>query len=186
MNAVKRYKNIILAGNKVTLRKIKKSDLKSCIKWFSDPEVVKFLSTSVKNITEEQELEWFNFIKDSENDFVFAIISKNDGVYIGNCGLHKIDWNEKNCEFGIFIGNKDYWNKGYGTDALKSLMNFVFCDLKLQKIKLLVYEYNCRAKKVYDNCGFILVDTLKKHHLYNNIYWDTFVMECNYLHARND
>ena len=170
---------MLLAGSKVNLRKIKKSDLKPCIKWFSDPEVVKFLSSTVKNISEEQEMEWFNFVKDSESDIVFAIISKNDGVYIGNCGLHKIDWNEKTCEFGIFIGNKNYWNKGYGTDALKTIMEFVFLDLKLKKIKLLVYEYNHRAKKVYENCGFIQVDTLKKCHLYNNMYWDTFVMECN-------
>jgi len=179
MEKIKYFRNPALKGEKVSMRKIEKKDLVSCIKWFRDPEVVKFLSNSIKNITEETELDWFNFIESSDHDLVFAIISICDGEYIGNCGLHKIDWNEKVCEFGMFIGNKDYWNRGYGTDALKTIIDFAFRKLGLQTIKLLVYEYNHRAMKVYKNCGFVLVDTLKKHHLYNDIYWDTFVMEKN-------
>lgn len=179
MGKIELYKNTLLNGTMVSLRKIRKNDLKSCIKWFRDPDVAKFLSNSVKNMTEERELEWFNFINSSGCDIVFAIISKCDGQYIGNCGLHKIDWKEKRCEFGIFIGNKEYWNKGYGTDTLKTVIDFAFFSLGLEKIKLLVYEYNHRAIKVYENCGFAPVNKLKNYHLYNNIYWDTYVMEKN-------
>jgi RimJ/RimL family protein N-acetyltransferase len=179
MEKTRHFRNFTLKGGKVSMRKIEKKDLALCIKWFRDPEVVKFLSNSIKNITEDMELDWFNFIESSDNDLVFAIISGCDGKYIGNCGLHKIDWNEKTCEFGMFIGDKDYWNRGYGTDALKTIIDFAFGELGLQTIKLLVYEYNHRAMKVYENCGFVLVDTIKKHHLYNDMYWDTFVMEKN-------
>lgn len=177
MNSIENLKNKRITEEKIVLRRIRKSDLAACIRWLSDQEVTKFLSDSVKNVTEEQELEWFNFIDSSVNDMVFALISRKDRAHIGNCGLHKIDWQQKTCEFGIFIGEKDYWNKNYGTVATKAIAGFVFKKLKFDKIKLLVYEYNHRAIKVYKTCGFVIVEVLKKNHFYNNIYWDTFVME---------
>ena len=177
MNGIENPKNKRIIGEKITLRKIRKTDLSACVRWLSDPEVTKFLSDSVKNVTDRQELEWFNFIDSSSNDMVFALVAKKDCKYIGNCGLHKIDWQQKTCELGIFIGEKSFWNKGYGTDATRAIANFVFKNLKLDKIRLLVYEYNDRAIKVYQGCGFVIEDVLKKDHLYNNIYWDTYVME---------
>ena len=177
MNSVGNLRNKRITDKKITLRKIRKGDLATCVRWLSDPEVTKFLSDSVKNVTDEQELEWFNFIDSSANDMVFALIAKKDRVYIGNCGLHKIDWQQRTCEFGIFIGEQSYWNRGYGTDATRAIVDFVFKNLKLEKIRLLVYEYNPRAIKVYKSCGFVIEDVLKKDHLYNNIYWDTYVME---------
>ncbi len=177
MDNIKDLKNKKIINEKITLRKIRKSDLSACVRWLSDPEVTKFLSDSVKNVTDEQELEWFNFIASSANDMVFAIIANRDRAHIGNCGLHKIDWQQKTCEFGIFIGEKSYWNKTYGTEATRAIVDFVCKNLKFEKIRLMVYEYNHRAIKVYESCGFISEDILKKDHFYNNIYWDTFVME---------
>jgi RimJ/RimL family protein N-acetyltransferase len=177
MESVEDLKNKKITEEKIVLRRIRKSDLAACVRWLSDSEVTKFLSDSVKNVTEEQELEWFNFIDSSVNDMVFALIARKDRAYIGNCGLHKIDWQQKTCEFGIFIGDKSYWNKNYGTFATKAIAGFVFKKLKFDKIRLLVYEYNHRAIKVYKSCGFVIEDILKKNHLYNNIYWDTYVME---------
>jgi RimJ/RimL family protein N-acetyltransferase len=176
MDSVENLKNKRITEEKIVLRRIRKSDLAACVRWLSDPEVTKFLSDSVKNVTEEQELEWFNFIDSSVNDMVFALIARKDRTHIGNCGLHKIDWQQKTCEFGIFIGEKGYWNKSYGTIATKAIAGFVFKKLKFDKISLLVYEYNHRAIKVYKTCGFVIEDVLKKNHLYNNIQWDTYVM----------
>ena len=177
MNSIENLKNKRITGERIYLRKIRKSDLPACVRWLSDPDVTKFLSDSVKDVTGEQELEWFNFIYSSPNDMVFAVVAKKDRIYIGNCGLHKIDWQQKTCEFGIFIGEQSYWDKGYGTEATRAIIDFVFKNLKLEKIRLLVYEYNPRAIKVYRDCGFVIEDVLKKDHLYNNIYWDTYAME---------
>jgi RimJ/RimL family protein N-acetyltransferase len=177
LNSLKNYKNKVIAGKKILLRKLKKGDLKYCIVWLRDPEVNKFLSHGLKDVTEDQELEWYDFISNSVNDLVFAIISKTNKKYIGNCGLHKINFDDKSCEFGIVIGEKNYWNKGFGSDAIKTLTQFAIYDLKLDKIKLNVYEYNHRAIKVYKNCGFLMVDKLKNHHFYSDRYWDTYIME---------
>jgi len=177
MNSIKKYRNKKIIGETIILREIRKTDLPFCIEWLKDPEVTKFLSNSVKNATEEEEFQWFKIVKKSKNDIVFSIIATGTNMYIGNCGLHKISWPEKTCEMGIFIGDRNYWNKGFGTSAIKLLLDFAIKTAGIEKIKLLVYEYNLRAKKVYEKCGFTVVEILKDHHLFDGKYWDTYVME---------
>jgi len=177
LNHLKNYKNKIISGKKTILRRLKKSDLNNCVFWLKDPEVNKFLSQGLKDITKEQEVEWYNYIVNSSCDLVFAILVNNGKKYIGNCGLHKINFDERSCEFGIFIGEKNYWNRGLGSDAIKTLIQFAIEELKLNKLKLNVYEYNHRAIKVYKNCGFFTVDILKNQQNYDGKYWDTYVME---------
>ena len=103
MNSIKKYRNKKIIGETIILREIRKADLPFCIEWLKDPEVTKFLSNSVKNVTEEEEFKWFKTVKKSKNDIVFSIIATGANKYIGNCGLHKIRWPEKTCEMGIFI-----------------------------------------------------------------------------------
>ncbi|MEA2016556.1 MAG: GNAT family protein [Actinomycetota bacterium] len=166
-----------IAGKKTVLRLIKKMDLKKSLMWLKDTSVNMYLSHNFRDYTEEQELKWFDFINKSNNDIVFAIEDKNNNLYIGNCALHKIQWDKKTCELGIFIGEKDYWNKGYGSDAVKSISKFAFNRLNLKKIVLDVYRYNRRAIKVYKKCGFMLTKIERKNHFYDGKYWDTLLME---------
>ena len=72
-----------------------------------------------------------------------------------------------------------YWNKGYGLDAINSLIDFAFNKLNLRCIELNVYKYNHRAIKLYKKCGFKEKKVLKKNHFYDGKYWDTFVMDIN-------
>jgi len=177
MQDFKNYKSKIIHGEKIILRPLLAKDLVSCLKWLKDPEVNKYLKQNYDNLTIEQELQWLDFIQKSNNDIVFAIIIENNKKYIGNCGLHKINWLEKNCEFGIVLGEKICWNKGYGSDATRATLKFAIEDLMLSRVKLHVFEYNIRAKKVYENCGFKFIKTLKNKHFYDNRYWDIYEME---------
>ena len=167
----------ILPGGRVTLRPLEKGDLDKSLEWLTDPMVNKYLSHNFRDLTVQQEEQWFNYIKGSSQDMVFAILEKSSDKHIGNCALHKIDHRHKTCELGIVIGEKDYWDRGYGTDAVKALIGFATHDMKLSKVWLNVYTYNRRAIKVYENCGFELVRVLKRNHLYNGKYWDTLIME---------
>ncbi len=166
-----------ISGKKIILRKLERCDLEISITWLKDPTVNKFLSHNFKELTIDEELQWFNSIQLSNRDMVFAIIVKDKNKYIGNCSLHRIDWVSKTCELGIVIGNKEYWNKGYGSDVINSITGFVLNKLNLANIHLNVYEYNNRAIKAYKKCGFKLIKILKENHLYDNKYWDTYVME---------
>lgn len=166
-----------ISGKKTLLRVLRKKDLGKSLIWLKDPSVNMFLSHSFDDYTEEQEIKWFEFVQNSNNDVVFAIEDINTNLYIGNCALHKIDWENKNCEMGIVIGEKDYWNHGYGSDTVRSIINFALFDLNLKSIKLEVYRYNRRAINVYKKYGFKLIKIEKKSHFYNGKYWDTYIME---------
>jgi len=166
-----------ISGLKINLRTLEEKDLQKSLIWLKDPSVNMYLSHNFRDYTEEQEIKWFNFIQTSNNDIVFAIEDKTTNQYIGNCALHKIDWDEKSCELGIFIGENDFWNRGYGSEAVRCTIKFAFQKLSLKSIRLDVYKYNRRAIKVYKKCGFRLVKIERKNHFYNGKYWDTLIME---------
>lgn len=178
---IKQYLNYYpeedIVGEKTILRKLSEKDLEKSLVWFRDSAVNKFLSHNFCDFTKEQEIQWFRFIQNSKRDLLFSINTKDEHLHIGNCGLHKINWVRKSCELGIVIGEKNCWNKGYGTDAIKSMVNFAFNKLNLLKIQLNVYEYNFRAIKSYKKSGFKIVKVLRKNHFYNGNYWDTLIME---------
>jgi RimJ/RimL family protein N-acetyltransferase len=66
----------------------------------------------------------------------------------------EIDHLNQTAEVGIFIGNKNYWDKGYGTEALILLLDYGFKALNLHNILLKVYAYNTRAIETYEKVGF--------------------------------
>ncbi|GAG67205.1 unnamed protein product, partial [marine sediment metagenome] len=93
-----------------------------------------------------------------------------------NIGLHRINWRDKNCMLGIFIGDIEDWNKGHGTDAIKTILKYAVDKLSLHKINLHVYEYNPRAIRTYEKCGFKKEGLLREGHYYNGKYWNVIVM----------
>jgi len=171
------YHGKIMEGKKTLLRSLEKDDLRRSLAWLTDPIINKYLSQNFKDLTEDQEEKWFNYVQDSEQDIVFAILQKDTGLHIGNCGLNRIDHQNGTCELGIVIGKKDYWNRGFGSDAVDTLVKFALYDLNIPSVRLNVYNYNHRAIKAYKKCGFKLLKILKRDHLYDGKYWDTLVME---------
>jgi RimJ/RimL family protein N-acetyltransferase len=170
-------KKIRLAEGKILIRPLKKDDLPQTIIWLKDPEINKFLTSSFDDLDLKKEFDWLNEMNNSLIDFVFAAEDKINKRYIGNCALHKVDWEKRTCEFGIVIGDKEYWGKKFGTDIINGIIKIAFKKLKLIKIKLFVYEYNERAINAYKKCGFEVKEILKGDHLFGNHYWDTIVME---------
>jgi len=170
-------KKIKLSEGKILIRPLKKNDLTRTIVWLKDPQVNKFLAATFEDLDLKKELDWLSEMNNSLIDFIFAIEDKKNKRYIGNCGLHKVSWENKTCEFGIMIGEKEYWGKAFGTDTIKGIIKIAFRKLNLLKIKLFVYEYNERAINAYKKCGFEVKEILKDDHLYGDRHWDTFVME---------
>jgi len=165
---------MILKGKKVILRPIKLSDAERFVKWFNDPQFNKFMSQ--RAVTLQKEREWIKSLsKRKKTDLALAIETK-EGVHIGSTGLHQINKENKNATLGIMIGEKSYWNKGYGSDASKTLLDYGFNKLKLHRIELDVYEYNPRAIKVYKRLGFKQEGIKREHNLYKGNYYDTLHM----------
>ncbi|MCI4371068.1 MAG: GNAT family N-acetyltransferase [Thermoplasmata archaeon] len=141
----------VLRGEHLLLRPLASTDLRRCVKWFSDPQIIYFLGrNSPVTLAEEERL--FRDYERRTDEHIFAI--EVDGVHIGNLGLHKIERAHRKADVGIVIGESDYWSKGYGTEAMRVALRYGFEVLGLNKISLDVLEYNERAIRTYERLGF--------------------------------
>lgn len=140
-----------LRGDRVLLRPLASGDLRRCVKWFSDPQVVRFLGRSTP-VTLAEEERWFREYRRRSDEQIFAI--EVDSHHIGNLGLHKVDRVHRKAELGIVIGEPAYWSRGYGSDAVRAGLRYGFGSLGLNKISLDVIEYNERGIRSYEKVGF--------------------------------
>jgi len=145
------FKKII--GEKCYLSPINIEDAGKYTEWLNDFEVAKYLLLYRQQITAAKEKEILTKMSE-RGDYIFAIIDKKTDGLIGNCGFHNINAVNRRAEFGIFIGDKNCQNKGFGTEAGKLLLDFGFNILNLNNILLEVYSFNERAIKAYEKIGF--------------------------------
>lgn len=147
-------KTIFLEGEKIYLRPIDMDDLDIFYKMFNNPELRKFISIRypIPKIKEKEILE--KMIKD-ENSVPLSIIVKKNDKLIGNISLFNINKIHRNAEVGIIIGELDETSKGYGTEAMRLLIDYGFNMVNLHRIELQVYDFNERAINTYKKLGFI-------------------------------
>lgn len=91
--------------------------------------------------------------KENPAQVFFAI--EADGQYIGDCALMGLDNPHGTAELGIVIGDRDYWNRGYGREAIRLLLHYGFHYLGLRRIALTTHVKNPRAIRCYLACGFV-------------------------------
>jgi diamine N-acetyltransferase len=123
------------------------------MKWINDFEVTRGLLINPP-MTLEQEEAWYERASKAEGHVLFGVFELPSMRPIGNVGLHDIDHFNRTAEFGIVIGEKDCWNKGYGTEATTLMLDYGFTALGLHNIILQVYGYNEYAHRAYLRAGF--------------------------------
>ena len=164
---IAKYKNkkYLLKGKKCVLGDIKENDLPNFVKWLPDKTVNKFLLTDFSGLTLKKEKEWYKNTKKQKDTVIFGLyaLDNNKKILIGSTGLKKIDYKHKNAEFGITIGDKNYWGKGIGTEATKLIVNFGFKTLGLNSIYLMVFGMNKAGQKAYKRAGFNKTGVLRQH-----------------------
>lgn len=164
-------------GKKVRLREYRLEDVKMAQDYINDPDVKRLLHPGIPYLyTFEDEKKWYDNMSATKDNYSFAIETLDDKKYIGGCGINEIDWKNSVVTVGIFIGDKEYWGKGYGTDAMMVLVKFIFEQMNLHKIKLHVYSFNVRAIKSYEKCGFVREGLLRQEMYRDGKYSDEVVM----------
>ncbi len=96
------------------------------------------------------------------DQFEFSIRTLKDDLLIGDVGLDGVVWSHGDAFVGIGIGNREYWGKGYGMDAMRLILRYAFNELNLRRVSLSVFEYNLRAIRSYEKLGFIHEGGMRK------------------------
>lgn len=167
----------MFSGKLVRLREYKKEDIPLKYSFINDPEVLKYLEPGIPYpVTLNEELKWFESISAFRDSYRFAIETISESHYIGDCGINSIDWKNSIASVAIFIGNSAYRNKGYGTEAMRILLDFTFNQVNINKIRLSVYSFNDRAIKSYEKCGFSVEGVLRQEIFREGKYYDVIAM----------
>ena len=164
-------------GKKVRLREYRKEDIPLRIAYLNDPEVSASLTPDVPYpMTLHEEEKWFQSITAVSDTYKFAIETLSDNKFIGGCSINSVDWKNSVATVGIFIGNRKYRNGGYGSDAMRVLMDFIFMQMNINKIRLTVYSYNESAIICYEKCGYKAEGILRQEIYKDGKYYDKISM----------
>jgi RimJ/RimL family protein N-acetyltransferase len=167
----------LVHGEHVFLRPVEKSDATLIHRWRSDADVAVLASIampmSLAQVEQRAERSAEN-IGDERYDFVICLLDDERPIGVGM--LFDLDRLNGSAELGIFIGEKAEWGKGYGTDAVNSLVDFGFGSLRLERIWLEVWTENPRAQRSYEKSGFVLEATLRHDRYEGGRFTDGHVM----------
>jgi RimJ/RimL family protein N-acetyltransferase len=169
----------MIYGERIRLRAMTREDLPLFTAWLNDPEVIQGLMQHLPFALEEEE-RWYEKMLDLprvEHPLVIEIPSETKGwETIGNCSLMNVDWRVRQAEFGIVIGAKQHWNKGYGTESLRLVLRHAFETLNLNRVYLRVFENNSRAIRSYEKAGLQIEGRMRQGHYKQGQYVDVIFM----------
>jgi ribosomal-protein-alanine N-acetyltransferase len=143
-----------LTGDKVRLRPKRLRDALNDYKWRKDAELCRLDATQPTTSSFEEFLKLVAGAPSYSNKSCHFAIETLDGKHIGNCSYFDIDEANGDAEIGMMIGDKAYWNQCYGTDAMRTVLNYIFSQTSLKRIHLKTLDWNIRAQKCFEKCGF--------------------------------
>ena len=168
----------MIIGKRVRLRALEREDLPQYVRWLNDPEVIKGLLINLP-LSLAKEEDWFdNVLKGPEAEMPLAIEVQKEGnwLHIGSISLQGINWFDRLAEVGVVIGEKAYWNQGFGRDAMNLMLRHGFNTLNLNRIYLRVYENNLRGIRSYEYAGFIHEGRMRQAKYQEGNYIDILIM----------
>ena len=174
---------MFLEGERVRLRADEPEDAPAFAAWINDPEIRHLVGGAAYqySLVAEEEAIRARRVSDWEHGVWFAIEATDGGHgaaprLIGNLDLRKLDAESRRGEIGMLIGDRAYWDAGYGSDALRTVCRWAFADLDLHRIELTVAAYNPRARCAYEKVGFVVEGRMREHRYIAGRYHDTIVM----------
>ena len=144
-----------IVGEKIYLRALERTDLEGeYLQWLNDHEVTRFMESGRTPTTADALAEYYSRVAGNANGVMMAIVELETDRHVGNTKLGPINWVHRYAEFGIMIGAKDSWGRGYGTEATRLMLDYGFCQLNLNKILLGVVGDHAAAISAYEKVGF--------------------------------
>lgn len=145
-----------IQGRRVVLREKTLQDAQNDYRWRADPELARLDDATPLRMTFSAFLEMY------EDELQYPTpgrhryaVESADGRHIGNCMYYDLDLLRSETELGIMIGEREYWDQGYGAEAIEAVLGHLFQKVRLQRVYLHTLEWNIRAQKCFLKCGFV-------------------------------
>ena len=152
-----------LVGRKVVLREKNLDDVLEDYIWRKDPELAELDATRPISMSFT---DYHKYMREElKYDTYYSVrfaVDTLDGLHIGNCMYYDINKRRQEAELGIMIGNRDYWDQGYGSDTVNTLINYVFSYTNLTKIYLHTLKENHRARKSFIKAGLLEIRSVRR------------------------
>ncbi len=143
-----------LTGENVVLTQLDETYFEPAWQALHEPEGTRFTGTHA-TFTEEQIRTWLSSRPGLDDRADYAILRKDDRVYLGDVVLNEVDADNRSASFRIALTGPDVFGKGYGTEATKLILDFAFDIVGLHRVSLEVFDFNPRAQRVYEKSGFV-------------------------------
>lgn len=143
-----------LSGPRVRLEPLSSQHFDGIWSMLADPEGARLTGTR-QRFTEDQIRQWLATRQDHHNRADWAIVHREDGTVLGEAVLNKLDTHNASMNFRISLVGPRMFGHGYGTEATRLVIDYAFDIVGLHRISLEVYDFNPRAQRVYEKCGFV-------------------------------
>ena len=174
---MKYYKKLV--GERIYLapKGASEEEIEKFTEWMNDFQVTDYTGRTSQITTYASEKEYLENAEKDTNKITFNIVSLEDDKLVGTVGLQSINWIEKSAVLGIFIGDNDFRNNGYGTEAIRLVLEYGFRYINLHSIRLDLLSVNERAHKCYLKCGFKDTGASREQIFLNGKYYDKLHMD---------
>jgi len=168
-------KNPFLISERLYLRALERDDAATLAAWINDPEVNNTLAFQYP-LSVAAEQDWIETITKDRDQISLGIVVREEDRFIGALSLREKNERDRHMTFGIAIGDKTQWSKGYGTEATALLMSHAFQTMNLNRVILHVLSENTRAIRAYETVGFKREGLLRQHQFRDGRYQDVVAM----------
>ncbi len=169
--------NPVAIGEKLYLRKLEWSDLEGdYFNWLNDETVTRFLTYGVSPHTRERMEAYYRDVALSNDNILLAVIDKDSDKHIGNTRLGPIDRVKKTAPVGIMIGNREFWGKGYGAEAIRLTAEYAFRMLDLNEVTAGVTIINYGSLHAFQKAGFKIEGKTGEKFRLDGEYYDNYYL----------
>lgn len=168
-----------LMGDRIYLspKGVSEESIKKYTEWMNDFNVTDYIGRTAQIVTLTGEKEWLENCAKNTDNREFDIVELNSNKLVGTISLEQFSWVNRSSVLGIFIGDKDFRDNGYGTEAINLLLEYGFKYLNLHSIRLDLIAINERAHKCYLKCGFKDTGRSRDAVFLNGKYYDELHMD---------
>ena len=164
-----------LVGDRIYLSPRNPEDAELFTKWLNDFQTTDYIGRSSEMYSVDAERK---YLEEKANEKAsFCIVTLDTDTMIGSVSLERFNNTDRSALFGIFIGDENFRNNGYGSEATRLILDYGFNYLNLHSIRLTVFANNERAIACYKKCGFVETGRHREKRFINGKYIDVITMD---------